>query len=69
MVENILITMDMCKLTCPKWHFGQVRHGVKKLNNGSFWLIFPIKNVTFFCNVHILGYKSHACNRYMVRLG
>jgi hypothetical protein len=36
MVEKILITMDMSKLTCPKWHFGQVRHRVKKLNRWSF---------------------------------
>jgi hypothetical protein len=25
------------KLTCPKWHFGQVGHGSKKTIQGVVW--------------------------------
>ncbi len=32
-----LIKMVRSKLTCPKWHFGQVEHGGKKNHMGGFW--------------------------------
>ncbi len=33
--EN-LVKMVGYKWTCPKWHFGQVRHGGKKTIGGFF---------------------------------
>jgi hypothetical protein len=33
------------KSTCPKWHFGQVKHGGKKAIGGVFLLKFLGKKV------------------------
>ncbi len=35
--QKYLIKMVDSKLTCPKWHFGQVGHGGKKTIWGVFW--------------------------------
>jgi hypothetical protein len=34
--QKYLIKTIVSKLTCPKWHFGQVGHGGKKPIGGAF---------------------------------
>jgi hypothetical protein len=39
------IKMVMSKMTCPKWHFGQVEYKGKNVIWGVFLPKFPIKKV------------------------
>jgi len=39
--QKDLVKMVESKLTCPKWHFGQVGHGGKKTIWGVFFTKIP----------------------------
>jgi len=49
--QKHLVKMVGPKLTCPKWHFGQVGHGGKKTIWRFFLPKFPVKKVAISCNV------------------
>ncbi len=44
--QKILVKIVRSKSTCPKWHFGQVGHGDKKIVQGVLL-------------IEILGQKNH----------
>jgi hypothetical protein len=48
--QKDLVKMVKSKLTCPKWHFGQVGHGGKKTIGGYFIPIFLVKKIAISCN-------------------
>jgi hypothetical protein len=48
--QKDLVKMVRYKMTCPKWHFGQVGHGGKKPYGGCFLLKFLVKKVVISCS-------------------
>jgi hypothetical protein len=48
--QKDLVKMVKYKMTCLKWHFGQVGHGGKKPYGGFFLLKFLVKKVVISCS-------------------